>query len=138
MKADIYIFFDSNCREAFAFYEKLGIGTIQDMMANKDAPPGAQYDPARADNVMHASLKIGDVLVMASDMPKDWYKKPEGYNIHLTAPNVAEAERLFAALSEGGEVQMPLEKTFWAERFGACVDRFNIPWMVSVDPAPAE
>ena len=135
MKANTYIFFDSNCREAFAFYEKLGIGTVQDMMTNKDAPEGQQYDPARADNIMHGSLKIGDVLLMASDMPKDWYKKPEGYNIHLTARDIPEAERLFAALSEGGTVQMPLEKTFWAERFGAVVDRFNIPWMVSVDSA---
>jgi PhnB protein len=137
MKADIYIFFDSNCREAFAFYEKLGIGTIQDMMTNKDAPPGQEYDPARADNVMHATLRIGESTVMASDMPEGWYKKPQGYNIYLPAPTVAEAERLFAALSEGGEVQMPLEKTFWAERFGACVDRFGIPWMIGVDPQPA-
>jgi len=134
MKANTYIFFDGNCREAFAFYEKLGIGTVQDLMANKDAPEGQQYDPARADNIMHGSLRIGDVLLMASDMPKDWYKKPEGYNIHLAASDIPEAEKLFAALSEGGTVQMPLEKTFWAERFGAVVDRFNIPWMVSVDP----
>jgi PhnB protein len=134
MNAHAYIFFDSNCREAFAFYEGLGIGTVQDMISNKDAPAGQEYDPARADNIMHGSLKIGDTLVMASDMPKDWYRKPQGYNIHLTAPDVAEAERLFAALCEGGAVEMPLEKTFWAERFGACVDRFGIPWMISVDP----
>jgi PhnB protein len=133
MKANTYIFFHSTCREAFAFYEALGIGTVQDLIANKDAPSGQQYDPARADNIMHGSLRIGDTLLMASDMPKDWYKKPEGYGIHLTASSIAEAQRLFAALSEGGDVQMPLEETFWAERFGACVDRFGIPWMVSVD-----
>jgi PhnB protein len=104
------------------------------MITNADAPPGAEYDPDRKDNVMHGSLKIGDTLLMASDAPPAWYSKPQGFSIHFTAANVAEAERIHAALAEGGEVQMPLEKTFWAERFGACVDRFGIPWMVSVDP----
>ena len=133
MKAYPYIFFDSNCREAFAFYETLGIGTVTEMISNKDAPPGQEYDPARADNIMHATLTIGDTLLMASDMPANWYSKPQSFNIHLTVPDAAKAHTLFAALKEGGEVQMPLEKTFWAERFGACVDRYGIPWMISVD-----
>ena len=133
MKAHPYIFFDSNCREAFGLYEKLGIGKVTDMIANKDAPPGSEYDPARADNIMHASLQIGDTMLMASDMPANWYNKPQGFNIHLTAADAAQADRLFAALKDGGEVQMPLEKTFWAERFGACVDKYGIPWMISVD-----
>jgi len=133
MKAYPYIFFDSNCREAFAFYEKLGIGKVTEMISNKDAPPGQEYDPARADNIMHATLTIGDTLLMASDMPPNWYSKPQSFNIHLTVPDAAKADTLFAALKDGGEVQMPLEKTFWAERFGACVDRYGIPWMISVD-----
>lgn len=130
-----YVFFDSNCREAFEFYEGLGIGKIESMIANEEAPPGSEYDPARSRNIMHASMKIGDSILMASDAPPKWYAKPQGFSIHLTANGAADAERLFAALSEGGEVQMPLEKTFWAERFGGCVDRFGIPWMVSADPA---
>lgn len=133
MKAYPYIFFDSNCREAFTFYEKLGIGKITDMISNKDAPAGQEYDPARADNIMHASLQIGDTLLMASDMPANWYAKPQSFNIHLTVDDAAKADKLFAALKDGGEVQMPLEKTFWAERFGACVDKYGIPWMISVD-----
>jgi PhnB protein len=133
MTAHPYIFFDSNCREAFAFYETLGIGKVTDMIANKDAPAGQEYDPARADNIMHASLKIGDTLLMASDMPANWYAKPQSFNIHLTVEDAAKADALFDALKDGGEVQMPLEKTFWAERFGACVDRYGIPWMISVD-----
>ena len=129
-----YVFFDGKCREAFEFYEKLGIGKIESMISNEEAPPGAEYDPTRKNNIMHGALKIGDTLLMASDVPPKWYAKPQGFDIHLTATGVEDAERLFAALSEGGEVKMPLEKSFWAERFGGCVDRFGIPWMVSVDP----
>lgn len=132
--AHSYIFFDSNCREAMEFYQTLGIGEIESMIANEDAPAGSEYDPVRSKNIMHASMKVGDTLVMASDMPQQWYKKPQGFNVHVTASSVAEADRIFAALAEGGQVEMPLEKTFWAERFGACVDRFGIPWMISVDP----
>lgn len=133
MKAHPYVFFDSNCREAMEFYQSLGIGTIEAMMANEDAPPGVENDPARRRNIMHASLQIGDTLLMASDSPPSSYVKPTGFCVHLSAPDAAGAERLFAALSEGGEVHMPMEETFWALRFGACVDRFGIPWMVSAD-----
>ncbi len=133
MQAHPYIFFEGNCREAFEFYQKLGIGTVVDMMTNDQVPPGQEYDPKRAKNIMHGSMRIGEQLIMASDSPPDWYEKPQGFNIHITAPTAAEADRLFAALSEGGKVQMPMAETFWALRFGACVDRFGIPWMVSAD-----
>lgn len=131
--AQPYLFFNSNCREAIEFYQKLGIGRIERIVTNADAPEGMEYDPARKDNIMHASLVVGDSTILASDSPPNWYQKPQGFNIHLSLDNVHEAERLFAALAEAGEVQMPLEEVFWAQRFGACVDHFGIPWMISVD-----
>lgn len=132
MKAYPYVFFDSNCREAMEFYQALGIGTIEAMMANEDAPPGMDYDPARRRNILHAAMQIGDTQLLASDAHSN-YVRPQGFCVHLTAPDAAEAERLFADLAEGGEVHMPMEETFWALRFGACADRFGIPWMISAD-----
>jgi PhnB protein len=133
MRAYPYVFFADNCREAFHFYQSLGIGTIESMIDHGGLPPGTPSDPARANMIMHAALTIGDGMIMASDSPPEWYRKPQGFNIHVTTADAAAAERLFAALSKDGDVQMPLEETFWALRFGACVDRFGIPWMVSAD-----
>ena len=132
-----YIFFDGNCREAMQFYEKLGIGKIQDMITNADAPAGQEYDPAHKDRIMHGAITVGTSMILTSDAPGEWYRKPQGFDIHLTVEDAAEADRIFAALAEGGEVHMPLEETFWAQRFGALVDRFGIPWMVSVDKPQA-
>lgn len=133
VKADSYVFFDSNCREAFEFYQSLGIGRIETMMTNAEAPAGMGASPGRETNIMHASIRIGDNALMGSDMPPGSYAKPQGFCIHLSVPDLAEAERIFAALSAGGAVQMALEETFWALRCGACTDRFGIPWMIGVD-----
>ena len=88
------------------------------------------------DKIMHASLKIGDTMLMASDGRCDGQATFEGFSLSITVPDEAEAERVFGALSEGGLVTMPLEKTFWAPKFGMLTDRFGVGWMVSVAHKP--
>ena len=135
-----YLFFDGRCEEAVNFYKKaLGaeLGVLMRWKDNPDAaapecPGGTKIDPNR---VMHAALKIGDAVLMASDgMPQE-KSGFQGFSVSLTARNEAECDRFFNGLAEGGQVQMPLGKTFFAQRFGAVQDRFGVSWMILV-PAP--
>ena len=91
----------------------------------------AQTPPAWHDKILHACMSVGDTLLMGSDCPPEYFQKPQGFSVSLTFADAAEAERIFGLLAEGGTVQMPIEETFWAVRFGACVDRFGTPWMIS-------
>jgi PhnB protein len=129
-----YLFFNGTCEEAVEFYKRALGAEVQMMMRYKESPepppPGAV--PAGWDNkVMHVSFRIGGTVVMASDGGSD---KPgfSGFSLSLSVPTEAEADKTFAALAEGGQVQMPLCKTFWSPRFGMLTDRFGIGWMVSV------
>jgi len=137
MQVQPYLFFDGRCEEALEFYKSvLGI-KLEMLMRFKDSPEPPQpgmCPPGSEDKVMHASFRVGDTLVMASDgMAKG---KPEfkGFSLSLDAATEAEADRLFAALGEGGQVQMPLAKTFFSPRFGMVADRFGVSWMVIVPP----
>ena len=137
MQVQPYLFFDGRCEEALEFYKSvLGI-KLEMLMRFKDSPEPPQpgmCPPGSADKVMHASFRVGDTLVMASDgMAKG---KPEfkGFSLSLDAATEAEADRLFAALGKGGQVQMPLAKTFFSPRFGMVADRFGVSWMVIVPP----
>jgi PhnB protein len=82
---------------------------------------------------MHVTLKVGDSVLMGSDAPPDRYKKPEGFTVNIALNDVAEAERIFHALAENGTVGMPIQQTFWAERWGMLTDRYGIPWMVNCE-----
>ena len=137
MQVQPYLFFDGRCEEALEFYKSvLGI-KLEMLMRFKDSPEPPQpgmCPPGSGDKVMHASFRVGDTLVMASDgMAKG---KPEfkGFSLSLDAATEAEADRLFAALGKGGQVQMPLAKTFFSPRFGMVADRFGVSWMVIVPP----
>ena len=137
MQVQPYLFFDGRCEEALEFYKSvLGI-KLEMLMRFKDSPEPPQpgmCPPGSEDEVMHASFRVGDTLVMASDgMAKG---KPEfkGFSLSLDAATEAEADRLFAALGKGGQVQMPLAKTFFSPRFGMVADRFGVSWMVIVPP----
>ncbi len=130
-----YLNFGGNCREAFTRYQEIFGGEL-DIMAMKDMPPGEADDlpPEAADMVMHAALRFGeDDLLMASDDPTGGFHGAHGMYVNLSLADVAEAERAFGELAEGGEVTMPMGETFWAKRFGMCTDRFGTPWMVNVD-----
>ena len=125
-----YLDFDGNCREAFAFYAQAFRGTIVAMMTYGESPMASQCEPGVLGNVMHACLDSGGGLLMGADGPMPSGERRGGVvNAQVTDPE--DAERIFAALSEGGSVQMPLQETFWALRFGMLTDRFGKGWLVN-------
>jgi len=129
---DAYLFFDGTCAEAMRFYERALGGKLEMMMTHAESPEAAQSPPGNADRIMHARLVIDGRLLMASDwMVGQPYPGMNGFSLSLVYPTVAEAQRIFGSLAKGGQVRMPLEKTFWVEAFGMLVDRFGTPWMIS-------
>jgi len=130
-----YLFFDGRCEEAIEFYRRTLGAEVGMLMRFKDSPeppqPGA-CSPGSENKVMHASLRIGETSLMASD--GRCANKPvfQGFALSLRVPTDADAARLFAALAEGGQVQMPLTKTFFSSKFGMVADRFGVTWMVLV------
>jgi len=134
MQIQPYLFFDGRCEEAIAFYGKAVGATVDMMMRWKDAPPGACPEGASppADKIMHAALRIGETMVLASDGSCTGQPSFKGFALSLTCADGAEAAAKFAALGEGGQVQMPLGKTFFSPSFGMLADRFGVSWMVYV------
>jgi PhnB protein len=132
-----YIFFGGRCEEALEFY-KSAIGAEVDMlMRYKDSPeptPPGMLAEGFEDKVMHTSFRVGETTLMASDGCSQDDANFNGFRLSLSVPNEAEADRAFAALAAGGEVQMPLTKTFWSPRFGMLTDRFGLGWMINVMP----
>lgn len=137
MKIIAYLTFPGTCAEAFRFYETALGGKIVDLMPHAGTPAEAHVPAEWRDKIMHARLKVGDAEIMASDSPPDYQKTPQGISVSLHVGSADEAEKVFAALAEGGTVTMPMEQTFWAQRFGMLTDRFGIPWMVNCDAATA-
>ena len=137
MKVEPYLFFNGHCDEAVEFYKKSLGAEVTMLMRFKDSPepyPPGTVPPGAENNVMHASFRIGDTTVMASDCCSTGQTNFQGITLSLAVANEAEAERKFTALADGGKVQMPLAKTFWSPRFGMVTDRFGVAWMVSVAP----
>lgn len=134
MQVQPYLFFEGRCEEAFEFYRGALGAEVTGLMRFKDSPdPQACPVPPGAENkVMHASLRIGDTTILASDGYCGGQPTFQGFSLSLTVPDDAEAERLFAALADGGQVQMPLIQTFYASRFGMVTDRFGVSWMIIV------
>jgi PhnB protein len=132
MQIQPYLFFDGRCDEAIAFYRVALGAEVTILMRFKDSPDPAMAPPGGADKVMHAALRIGETTVLASDGRCQGQASFAGFALSLTAVDEAEAERLFAALGDGGEVRMPLTKTFFSPCFGMLDDRFGVAWMVYV------
>lgn len=135
MQIQPYLFFDGRCEEAVNFYGSALGAEVTMLMRFKDSPEPQQSGmcpPGSGDKVMHASFRIGDTTVMASDGRCLGQPSFQGFALSLTAADETEAERLFASLSDGGQVQMPLAKTFFASRFGMVADRFGVSWMIIV------
>jgi PhnB protein len=139
MKIAPYLFFPGNCEEAFTAYEKILGGKIIAMMSHKGTPAESQVAPDWVPKIMHACLQLdGGQMLMASDAPPDRSEGPmQSVSVSVTVKETAEAERIFAALSDGARIKMPLEETFWAPRFGMLQDRFGTHWMISSPPAEA-
>lgn len=127
-----YLFFSGTCREAFTRYQEVFGGELE-MMSFADLPEGEDGPTDQPDMIMHAALMIDGALLMGSDDPTGDGGPMKGVAINCTVGDVAEAQRVFAALADGGDVTMPLAETFWAPMFGMCTDRFGTPWMVNVD-----
>jgi len=129
-----YLFFGGRCEEAIEFYKKALGAEVVMLSRFKDAPERQPDLPECFDDkVMHASLQIGETMIMASDGRCEGQATFEGFSLSITVADEAEADRVFAALSgDGGLVTMPLAKTFWALKFGMLQDRFGVGWMVSV------
>ena len=135
MQIQPYVFFDGSCEQALQFYQRAVGAKGEMLMRYKENPqpsPGFQLPPGYDDKVMHSSLRIGDSVVMAADDCMGTARTSSGFSLSLTAADPAEAKRCFDALAEGGQVTMPLSKTFWSAAFGMLRDRFGIAWMVNV------
>jgi PhnB protein len=128
MQVQPYLMFDGRCEEALEFYRKTLGAELQMLMHVKDAPD--PNIPMPADKVLHACLRIGDTLLMASDGHCSGTPDFRGFSLSLTAADDADAKRRFAALAEGGKIQVPLAKSFFASSFGMVTDRFGVSWMV--------
>lgn len=137
MQVQPYLFFDGRCEEAVEFYRSALGAEVTMLMRYKDSPdppPPGMVAPGSEGKVMHTSFRIGETTVMASDGRCEGRPSFQGFSLSLTVPNETEADRLFAALVDGGQVQMPLNKTFFSPRFGMVADRFGVSWMVVVAP----
>jgi PhnB protein len=130
---NVYLNFAGNCEEAFKSYEKILGGKILAMMTAKGSPMESHVAPELVHKIMHARMMVGSTLIMASDAPPSHFRTPQGFSINVGVDTPAEADRIYAALAEGGNQTMPITETFWAHRFGTCVDRFGTPWMVNCE-----
>jgi PhnB protein len=127
-----YLFFSGTCREAFTRYQEIFGGDLV-LLPMSDMPSDQPVPADQADLIMHAALTFGDNLLMASDDPTGDGGPVKGMAVNYSVADVVEAQRVFEALADGGEVTMPLAETFWSPQFGVCVDRFGTPWMVNAE-----
>ncbi len=133
-----YLSFDGNCAEAMRFYERALGGQLEAVITNRQTPYADQTPPDQLDRVMHAYLALpgGGSLYAGDSMADSPYTGINGVMVALTYDTVAEAERVFAALCEGGKVSMPLGPTFWAKTFGMVTDRYGTPWGINGEALP--
>lgn len=137
MQLNAHLNFNGQCEEAFQFYQRSLGGTIKAMVAHEGTPAAEHVPPGWRKKIMHAELEVAGQVLMGADAPPERYQKPTGFAVTLQTHDPAEAERVFRLLAESGQVQMPIQETFWATRFGMLVDRFGIPWMVNCAKASA-
>ena len=135
MQLNPYLTFDGQCEAAFKFYEKVLGGKIEAMMTYGSSPMAEQTPADWRNKIMHARLTVGEKMLMASDAPPDRREAMKGFSVTISLDDPGQAERIFHALSEKGTVQMPIQQTFWAARFGMLVDQFGTPWMINCEQA---
>ena len=135
MAIEPYLFFEGCCEEALEFYRRALGAEVTMLMRNKESPeppPPGMLPPGSENKILHASFRVGDAVVMASDGMCSGKAGFQGFSLSLSVASKAEADKLFAGLSEGGVVRMPLSKTFFSPCFGMVTDRFGVSWMVIV------
>ena len=136
MPIEPYLFFNGRCGEAIEFYKKALGAEVLMLMRYKESPeppPPGMVPPGWENKIMHTSMRIGNTTVMASDGCTEGLNF-QGFSLSLSVANETEAQRVFAALCDGGQVRMPLAKTFWSPCFGMVADRFGVGWMITVAP----
>lgn len=127
-----YLTFDGNCADAMRFYERVFGGRIEMMITWAESPEADQAPPGASDRIMHARLVVDDRVLMASDtVPGQAFEGMKNVWISMAYPTAGDAQRIFTALSDGADVTMPMQKTFWADAFGMLVDRFGTCWMLN-------
>ena len=132
MQIQPYLSFEGRADEAIEFYKKALAASVQVVMRFKDAPDQSMVSPGSKDKVMHAAIKVGDATLLMSDGRNSGNANFQGISLTLYAKDEAEAEKLFGALGDGGQVRMPMDKTFFAKRFGMLADKFGVGWMIIV------
>ena len=133
MKLSPYLSFDGRCESAFKFYEQCLGGKIEAMMPYKGSPMESEVSAEWGNKVMHGEFKLGDFVLMGSDCMPGKYEEAKGTHLMIAIEDPEKAEKAFQALAENGTVTMPIQKTFWAAKFGMLVDQFGIPWMINCD-----
>ena len=131
MHVSPHLCFAGQCREAMQFYQSILGGTLQTMLTYGETPMASSIDSRWHDQIVHATLVLDEVELTGVDMISGAYQRPQGFFVTLTVAGIDRAREIFSALSHGGTVQMPLEKTFWSPGFGVLVDRFSIPWEIN-------
>jgi PhnB protein len=138
MKVTTYLSFNGQCEAAFTLYERALGARLGPMFRYAGSSMADTVPPDWQDKIMHGSLTIGDHVVMGGDVAADRYEAPRGFSLSINMQSAPEADAIFRELATEGTVLMPLEKTFWAERFGMVVDRFGVPWMINCEAAIQE
>jgi PhnB protein len=133
MKMNPYLSFKGDCEAAFKYYEQHLGGEMGGIFRYGGTSLSSSVPADWPDKIMHGSITIGGQTLQAADVAPDHYSTPQGFSLTLQIKNTADAERMFEALADGGQVRMPLEKTFWAERFGVVTDRFGVPWIINCE-----
>jgi PhnB protein len=131
MTLDLHISFGGQCEAAFNFYERCLGGKIETMLTWGNSPMANEMPPEWHAKICHATLTVGGSALAGADVPPEQYVRPVGFQVLLGIDDPADAERIFQALADNGTVKMPLQKTFWAARFGALIDQFGVPWEIN-------
>ena len=135
MTLNPYLTFKGQCKEAFELYAQVLSGEIVMMMPHRGTPAAEHVGEEGLDWILHARLEFNGQTLMGSDGPPEYYREPQGFYVSIQVDTPEQAERIFAALSEGGSIFMPLQETFWAVRFAMFTDRFGTPWMINCENA---
>lgn len=135
MKLNPHIAFGGDCQEAFEFYQRCLGGKIITMLSYGDSPMAEQAPAEWRGKILHATLAVGDSVLYGADIRPGQYTAPKGFHLTLGVSDPGEAEQVFRELSEGGSVQMPLQKTFWSAAFGVLLDRFGVSWEINCEQA---
>jgi PhnB protein len=135
MQINIHLVFCGQCDAAFRFYERVLGGKIVNILAYGNSPMAEQVPPGWREKIVHGTFAVGGTVLAGADFLPDQYVKPQGFYVLLSVDDAMDAERIFSALAENGEVHMAIQQTFWSSRFGVLTDKFGIPWEISCEQA---